>query len=31
MEPLAAMASSGKTLRRKEIVGGFVEARLVVE
>ena len=31
MEPLAAIASSGKILRRKEIVGGLVEERLLVE
>lgn len=31
MEPLAAMASSGKILRRKEMVGGLVGERLSVE
>lgn len=31
ISPLAAMASSGKTRRRKEIAGGLVEEMLDVE
>ena len=31
MEPLAAMASSGKILRLNDIVGGLVGERLSVE
>lgn len=31
MEPLAAMASSGKILRRNEMVGGLMGERLLVE